>query len=570
MKGHSVHLALSALLLSCLVTLSPAADRPPFQPGKSGRSETIAPKGMVCACHPLAVQAGMEVLRKGGNAIDAAIAVNAALGVLEPMSNGIGGDLFAIVYEAKTGKIHGLNASGRAPKLATREFFASKGLKSIPPNGPLSWSVPGCANGWHALHKRFGALPLPEVLSPAIDYADKGAPVPEVIAGYWKASENRMMRDPGSKKVFFPEGRAPKKGEVFRNPALASTLRHMAQHGADSFYKGELAKKFADFSLEKGGLIRLEDLEADRPTWVDPVSTNYRGVEVYELPPNGQGIAALQILNMLETQDIAKMGFASPEYWHLFIEAKKLAYADRARFYADIDFVKVPVRELISKPYAKARLGLFQKDKVLDKVEHGDPKMGQADTTYLCVVDKDRTCVSLIQSNYEGFGSGLSHPDLGFGIQNRGTLFALDPNHPNSLEPGKRPFHTIIPAFATKEGKPWFVFGVMGGDMQAQGHAQVLVNMIDFGMDVQAAGEAPRIEHRGSATPKGEPAQGSGTVQVEPGMPESVIAGLKKLGHTVRPVRVNGGGYQGIMIHPKTGMLHGGTEARKDGIAAGY
>lgn len=562
--------ASASLALGLIMTSVSGSDRLTLQPGKSGRSETIAPSGMVCACHPLAVQAGLEVLRKGGNAIDAAIAVNAVLGVVEPMSNGLGGDLFAIVYEAKTGKLHGLNASGRAPALATREYFASKGMKSIPATGPLSWSVPGCVDGWETLRARFGTKPFAELMAPAIHYADKGAPVPEVIAGYWKSSESRMMRHPGSKAVFFPEGRAPAKGELFRNPALAKTLRHLAENGAASFYEGEIAKKLEEFSIASGGLIRMADLKANKSTWIDPVSSSYRGIDVYELPPNGQGIAALQILNVLENHDIRKMGFASPEYWHLFVEAKKLAYADRARYYADPEFVKVPVKELISKSYAKARMALIKPDAVLDKVDAGDPKIGQSDTTYFCVVDKDRNCVSMIQSNYEGFGSGLTPADLGFGMQNRGTLFSLDANHPNRLEPGKRPFHTIIPAMAMKDGKPWLVFGLMGGDMQAQGHAQVIVNMVDFGMDVQAAGEAPRIEHRGSAGPKGEPAAGSGTIQAEQGMPQAVVEGLKKLGHTVRSIRTNGGGYQAIMIHPKTGMLHGGTETRKDGIAGGY
>jgi len=562
--------AAASLALGLIMTSVSGSDRLTLQPGKSGRSETIAPSGMVCACHPLAVQAGLEVLRSGGNAIDAAIAVNAVLGVVEPMSNGLGGDLFAIVYEAKTGKLHGLNASGRAPALATREYFASKGMKSIPATGPLSWSVPGCVDGWETLRARFGTKPFADLMAPAIHYADKGAPVPEVIAGYWKASENRMMRDPGSKAVFFPEGRSPAKGELYRNPALAKTLRHLAENGPASFYQGEIAKKLEAFSLASGGLIRMADLKANKSTWIDPVSSSYRGIDVYELPPNGQGIAALQILNVLENHDIHKMGFASPEYWHLFVEAKKLAYADRARYYADPEFVKVPVKELISKSYAKARMALIKPNAVLDKIDAGDPKIGQSDTTYFCVVDKDRNCVSMIQSNYEGFGSGLTPGELGFGMQNRGTLFSLDANHPNRLEPGKRPFHTIIPAMAMKDGKPWLVFGLMGGDMQAQGHAQVIVNMVDFGMDVQAAGEAPRIEHRGSAGPKGEAAAGSGTIQAEQGMPQAVIEGLKKLGHTVRPIRTNGGGYQAIMINPKTGMLHGGTETRKDGIAGGY
>lgn len=547
-----------------------AADRPPAVPGSSSRSVSLAQNGMVCSAHPLATQIGLEVLRKGGNAVDAAVAVNAALGLMEPTSCGIGGDLFAIVWDAKSQKLHGLNASGRAPALATREYFASKGIKDIPTYGPLSWSVPGCVNGWQALLDKFGTRPMGELLSPAIDYAEKGVPVPEVIAGYWKASERRLRNDPGSAKIFLPEGRAPAKGELFRNQTLANTYRILARDGAKGYYQGEIALSLDKFSREVGGLLRLEDLKADKPTWVDTISTTYRGVELHELPPNGQGLAALQMLNLLEPHDLKKIGFNSPEYWHLWIEAKKVAFADRASHYADPAFAKVPVRELASKAYAKTRQPLIKPDQVLQDVPPGDPKLGQSDTTYLCVVDKDRNCVSLIQSNYNGFGSGLVPPDLGFGIQNRGNLFSLDKNHPNTLEPGKRPFHTIIPAMALKDGKPWLVFGVMGGDMQPQGHTQVLINLVDFGMDLQAAGEAPRMEHVGSATPTGKPANGSGTVQIERGMPPQVIDGLKKLGHKVQEIRINGGGYQAILLDPKTGVLQGASEHRKDGMAAGY
>ena len=546
------------------------AEHPPRATANPSRSVTLAPTAMVCACHPLAVQIGVDVLRRGGNAVDAAVAVNAALGVLEPMSCGIGGDLFAIVWDARTGKIHGLNASGRAPALATRAYFVSRGMSEIPVYGPLSWSVPGCVNGWNALLARFGTRPLGELLEPSIGYAEKGAPVPEVVAGYWKAAQRRLMEDPGSAKVFLPGGRSPKAGELFRNPSIASSYRLLARDGASAFYRGEIARKLDAFARENGGLLRLADLENDQPTWVDTVSATYRGVELHELPPNGQGLAALQILNMLEPFDIGRMGFGSEEYWHLFIEAKKLAFADRSRFYADMDFSRVPLGVLASKEYAKARAALIRTDRVLGEVEPGDPKLGRSDTTYLCVVDKDRNCVSLIQSNYNGFGSGKVHPELGFGMQNRGTLFSLDEKHPNRLEPGKRPFHTIIPALALRRGKPWLVFGVMGGDMQPQGHAQVLVNLLDFGMDLQEAGEAPRVEHTGSATPTGNPAKGQGTVLVEEGMPQAVIEGLRKIGHSVQMVRVNGGGYQAILIDPETSVLHGASEHRKDGMAAGY
>lgn len=561
---------LAACLTLPALPLAQGAEHPPRATANPSRSVTLAPTAMVCACHPLAVQIGVDVLRRGGNAVDAAVAVNAALGVLEPMSCGIGGDLFAIVWEAKTGKIHGLNASGRAPALATRDYFSSRGMSEIPVYGPLSWSVPGCVNGWDALLTRFGTRPLGELLQPSIDYAEKGAPVPEVVAGYWKASEKRLHGDPGSAKVFLPGGRAPRASELFRNPSIASSYRLLAREGASAFYRGEIARKLDAFSRDKGGLLRLADLEGDKPTWVDTVSATYRGVELHELPPNGQGLAALQILNMLEPFEIRKMGFASPEYWHLFIEAKKLAFADRSRHYADMEFSRVPLVALASKEYARSRSALIRPDRVLGDVPPGDPKLGRSDTTYLCVVDKDRNCVSLIQSNYNGFGSGLVHPELGFGMQNRGTLFSLDENHPNRLEPGKRPFHTIIPALAMRQGKPWLVFGVMGGDMQPQGHAQVLVNLLDFGMDLQEAGEAPRVEHTGSATPTGKPAKGAGTVLVEEGMPSSVIDGLRKNGHSVQMVRVNGGGYQAILIDPETSVLHGASEHRKDGMAAGY
>ena len=559
-------IAVSLVLGVCLR----ADEQPPKATGSQGRSVTHAPNGMVCACHPLAVQAGMDVLRKGGNAVDAAVAVNAALGVLEPMSCGIGGDLFAIVWDAKTGKLYGLNASGRAPALATRGLFAEKALTEIPLTGPLSWSVPGCVNGWQALLDRFGTQTMGVLLEPSIQYAEKGAPVPEVIAGYWKASEPKLLADPGSRAVFLPNGKAPAIGEVARNPALANTYRLLARDGAKAFYQGEIATSFGRFSQQVGGLIRREDLAADKPSWVDTISTTYRRVELHELPPNGQGLAALQILNTLENYDLRTMGFSSPEYWHLWIEAKKLAFADQARHYADPSFTRVPWKELASKQYAQGRLGLIKPDRVLNDVLPGDPKLGHSDTTYLCVVDKDRNCVSLIQSNYNGFGSGLTPPDLGFAIQNRGNLFSLDKNHPNTLEPGKRPFHTIIPAMALRDGKPWLVFGVMGGDMQPQGHAQIMINLLDFNMDLQEAGEAPRVEHTGSATPRGKLAEGAGTVQLEEGMPAAVMEGLKKLGHKVRKVRVNGGGYQAILLDPKTGILHGASDHRKDGMAAGY
>jgi gamma-glutamyltranspeptidase / glutathione hydrolase len=562
------------LLISALVLLRPGAaeaERHVLKAGRAGRSVVMAPHGMVATSQPLAAQAGLDVLRAGGSAVDAAIAANAVLGVVEPMSCGIGGDLYAIVWDAKGKKLHGLNASGRSPYRATREFFAARKLDEIPVTGPLSWSVPGCVDGWAELHKRFGKLPLDRVLAPAIGYAEDGFPVTEVIAGSWRGAEGRLSDHPDFARTFLIKGRAPHAGEVFRNPSLARTYRDIAGGGRDAFYKGRAAKEIVAFSEKNDGLFALKDFTDHTSTWVEPVSTTYRGYRVYEIPPPGQGIAVLQMLNILENYDLKKMGPESADWWHLFTETKKLVYADRAKFYADPAFGKLPIEELISREYAEKRRKLIKMEKALTDVPAGDPKLGRADTVYLTVVDKDRNCVSLIQSNYFGFGSGLVPGALGFALQNRGTLFALDDKHLNRLEPHKRPFHTIIPSFVTKDGKPWFCFGVMGGDMQPQGQVQVLVNLIDFGMNVQEAGEAPRIEHIGSATPTGHPgAPGGGAIRAEPGIPERVLDELRRRGHRVGKVRTNGGGYQGILIDPRTGMLLGGSEARKDGCAVGY
>lgn len=535
------------------------------------RPPVIAPYGMVATSHPLATQIGVDILKKGGSAVDAAIATNAALGLMEPMSCGIGGDLFALVWDAKEQKLYGLNASGRAPYAATREAYAAKGLKDIPTSGPLSWSVPGCVDGWEVLQKKWGKLPLKEVLMPTIEYAEAGFPVSPVIAGYWRAGERLAERSPYLKSTFYPKGQAPRTGDVFKNPNLARSYRLIGDKGRDAFYRGPIAEEIVRYSKEVGGLFAQKDFDDHTSTWVDPVTTTYRGYTVAAIPPPGQGIAALQMLNVLEAYDLKKMGAGSADYWHLFLEAKKLAYADRARYYTDPAFEKVPVQEMVSKTYASSRRQLIDMNKAMTKVDHGDPKLMKSDTIYLTVVDKDRNCCSLIQSNYNGFGSGLVPYQLGFALQNRGALFALDGTHPNKLEPHKRPFHTIIPGFVLKDGKPWFCFGCMGGDMQPQGQVEVLVNMIDFGMNVQAAGAYPRLEHVGSATPTGKPmAENGGTVQAEPGIPEAVVKELEKRGHVVRRVQRNGGGYQGIMIHPLTNMLHGGSEPRKDGCAVGY
>jgi gamma-glutamyltranspeptidase/glutathione hydrolase len=569
-------LCFSSLLALFLLSGPSAGQRPPGQrlvpaPYRSGRSVVMAPHGIVATSQPLAAQVGLEILRKGGNAVDAAIATNAAIGLMQPMSCGIGGDLYAIVWDAKTQKLYGLNGSGRSPYRANRAFFAKKGMKEIPPTGPLSWSVPGCVDGWAELNKRFGSMSLADILAPSIAYAEQGFPVTEMIGRGWQGSVNLLKGQADAARTYLPGGRAPGAGDIFKNPYLGATYRAIAEGGRDAFYKGSIARDIVAFSEKNGGLFSLKDFTDHTSTWVQPVSTSYRGHEVWEIPPPGQGIAVLQMLNILEPYDLKSMGPASPDYWHLFVEAKKLAYADRARFYADPDFVTLPISQLISKKYANRRRKMIDMTMARLDVPAGDPKLEQGDTIYLTVVDKDRNCVSLIQSNYFNFGSGLVPGNVGFALQNRGTLFALDDNHLNRLEPHRRPFHTIIPALVTKDKKPWFVFGVMGGDMQPQGQVQVLVNLIDFGMNVQEAGEAPRVEHIGSATPTGRPADAKGgTVLAEDGIPNAVIGKLMLRGHQVKSVPRNGGGYQGILIDPKTNMLHGGSEYRLDGCAVGY
>ena len=535
------------------------------------RSVVIAKNGIVATSHPLAAQAGLDILKAGGNAADAAIAANAMIGLVEPMSCGIGGDLFVIYWDAKTQKLYGLNASGRSPLKLTRETFKQKGLTEIPTYGPLSWSVPGCVDGWDELRRRFGTMRFDKLLESSIQYANEGVPVPEVIAGYWSGSEARLQEWPDSVKTYLPNGRAPKLGEVFRNPRLGATYRAIAHHGRDAFYKGDTAKQIVAFSEKNGGYFSLDDFTKHTSEWIDPVSTSYRGYDVWELPPNGQGIAVLEMLNVLEQFDVKSLGHNSGELLHLLVEAKKLAFADRAKFYADPAFNKLPVKELISKSYAKMQRARIRLDQAATNVPAGDPKLAHGDTIYLTVVDKDRNCCSLIQSNYYGFGSQVVPGDVGFAMQNRGTLFALDDEHLNRFEPGKRPFHTIIPAMVTKDGKPYFCFGVMGGDMQPQGHVQVLLNVIDFGMNVQAAGDAARVCHYGSQTPTGDPMDANGgSVAIEGGISSDAAKILKSKGHSV--VRSPGGygGYQGILIDWHNGVLHGATEPRKDGAAVGY
>jgi gamma-glutamyltranspeptidase/glutathione hydrolase len=531
----------------------------------------MAQRGMVATSHPLASQAGLEALRRGGSAVDAAIAANAMLGLVEPTGAGVGGDLFAIVWSAPHGRLFGLNASGRSPRALQLADFQRRGLSFVPELGPLPVSVPGAVDGWCELHSRFGRQSMGELLSPAIHYARAGFPVTEIVAGNWAGDAARLARYPGFAAVFMPSGRAPAAGEIFRNSALADSYELLAKEGRSAFYEGDIARSMADYMHAQGGYLSMADLRAHRSQWQAPLHTTYRDHEVWELPPNGQGIAVLQMLNLLEAYDLGRLRWGSAEHLHLLIETKKLAFEDRARHYADPDFVDVPVAGLLSKEYAESRRSLLRPDAVLGDLSWGDPDvLGGGDTVYLCTADSDGNMVSLIQSNYKGMGSGMTPPGCGFVLHNRGELFALDPSHPNVYAPGKRPFHTIIPAFLTRAGKPLMAFGVMGADMQPQGHVQVLSNLIDFGMNVQVAGDAARLRHEGSSTPTGRRMQGSGVVHMESGFPPDSAAELTALGHRIAAAKDGYGGYQAIYRNPENGVYMGASESRKDGHAVGY
>ncbi|MBT8047426.1 MAG: gamma-glutamyltransferase [Xanthomonadales bacterium] len=535
------------------------------------RSAVMAPSAMAATSHPLATQIALDIMKGGGNAIDAAIAANAALGLMEPTGNGIGGDLFAIVWDATTESLHGLNASGRSPRTLSREWFADNGIEKIPAYGPLPVSVPGAVDGWFELHGRFGKLPMIRILQPAIDYARNGHPVHETIAHYWDLSIGKRAPYPGFLEQMTIDGRAPAAGELWKNPNLANTLERLAKEGRDAFYKGEMAQIIADYMQANGGFLSYEDMASHASTWINPVSVNYRGYDVWELPPNGQGVAALQILQIMEQHDVAAMGFGSADYIHLFLEAKKLAFEDRARFYADPAYMDVPVEKLLSEAYAADRNKLIDMNIAARQFPHGDPAvLRDGDTIYLTTADSEGNMVSLIQSNYRGMGSGMTPPGLGFVLQDRGELFNLQAGHPNSFEPGKLPFHTIIPAFVTKDGRPFISFGLMGGGMQPQGHAQIVANIIDFGMGLQEAGDAPRIHHTGSSEPTGETMVNGGIVNLETGFGYEIIRELMARGHRIQPAAGPFGGYQAIMKHPGSGVYVGASESRKDGQAAGY
>ena len=556
----------------CLVVLSLSLqfysqDRITGEPF-STRSEVIAENGMVATSHPLATQIGIDILKKGGNAVDAAIAANAAIGLMEPTGNGIGGDLFAIIWIENNKKLYGLNASGRSPKNLKLEYFKNNGFSKIPAYGPLPVSVPGCVDGWFEMHEKFGSLNMKQILKPAINYAEYGFPVSELVSYYLGISAKNFGKYPNFNETYLINGFSPKKGQIFKNKDLAKTLKIISDKGRSGFYEGKIAKIMSDFIIDQGGFLSYEDLKNHKSDWIEPVSTNYRGYDVWELPPNGQGIAALQMLNLLEKFDIKSMGFGSAEYIHHFVEAKKIAFADRAKYYADMDFNDIPVDFLISKEYADKRRDEINPTRAARSVKAGEIENG--DTIYLTVADKDGNMVSLIQSNYRGMGSGMVPPGLGFMLQDRGELFSLDEDHYNVYEPEKRPFHTIIPAFITKDNKPYISFGLMGGAMQPQGHAQIVINLIDFGMNLQEAGDAPRIRHVSNQQPTGGEMFDGGELSLESGFDYKEIRKLMKFGHKVIFSLGSFGGYQAIMYDDELGVYFGASESRKDGSAMGY
>ncbi len=535
------------------------------------RSEVIAQHGMACTSHPLATQAAIDILKQGGNAIDAAIAANAVLGVVEPEMNGIGGDFFAIVYDAKTKKLYGLNASGHSPYALTQNEFKKKGLTSIPTYGVMPVSVPGCVDGWFALHDKFGKLNMQQIFAPAIDYARNGFPLADEAAYYFNEAYQTSSNNKNFVQLYYPNDKPPKRGDIFKNVQLANTLNKIAVGGRDVFYKGDIAKTIDAFMKKSDGYLSYKDFADDSATWVDPVSTTYRGYRVWELPPNGQGIAVLQMLNILEGFDFSKIQYGSAEHIHLFVEAKKLAYEDRAKYYADPAFAKIPVNELISKKYADERRKLIQSQKASDNFTAGDSLIKNGETIYLTVADSAGNMVSLIQSNYLVFGSGVVPDSLGFVLQNRGRLFTLEEGKNNSYAPHKRPFHTIIPAFVTKDDKPYMSFGVMGGAFQPMGQVEILMNMIDFGMNAQEAGDAPRIDHQGSSEPTGTKNSGVGIIYLESGFSFETIRTLMQWGHKVAFEEPgNYGGYQCIRYDAEHKVYYGASDARKDGMAAGY
>ena len=576
--------AITAVLVA-LPFAAPGAQAPDTQPRPGDRPATnphatrsvpMGRNGMIATSQPLASAAGLTVLQNGGNAIDAAVAAAAVLAVVEPSMTGIGGDLFAIVYDAKTKTLHGLNASGRAPYAATPQEFSKRNLQRVPNAGVLSVTVPGVVDGWSELLSKHGTITMAKALEPAIGYAKAGYPVSEIISGQWSASERKLAADPVTAATFLPNGHPPRPGEIFSNPHLAATLESIAKGGRDAFYRGPIARAIVADIKKRDGLLDERDFTDHRADWVDPISTSYRGYDVYELPPNTQGATVLEMLNILEGFDVKAMGYNSPEYLHALVEAKRIAFADRAAYLGDPDAVPSSVlKTLISKDYAALRrkdidpmraadsykagaMPGVKSSAAVDESEQNFTGLDRGDTIYMTVADGKGNFVSLIQSLFADFGSGIVAGDTGILLHNRGSLFNLTPGHPDQIAPHKRPLHTLIPAFVMKDGKPWLSFGVMGGDHQAQGHTQVLANLIDFGMNVQEAGEAARVNH------------GNNGLQVESAVPEATRAGLTTRGHRVVQAIGAYGGYQAVMVDQKTGVLMGGSDVRKDGLAIGY
>ncbi len=549
------------------------------------RSPVIAQHGMAATAHPLATQVALDVLKDGGSAVDAAIAANAALGLMEPTGNGIGGDLFAIIYDPKTQQLYGINGSGRSPKGQTLEQLKAKlnGADALPPFGALPITIPGTVDAWFAMHEKFGKRSMADNLAPAVRYAREGHPVAPVIGLYLTLNLKRFEQSSAefdfanARKLWFADGEPPAAGEIFINPDLANTLETIGREGRDAYYDGSLTDGMVDYLRAQGSAFTREDFADHHSEWVEPACVAYKkGYELCELPPNSQGFAALQMVNILKNVDLSQWERGSPEAMHYLVEAKRLAYADVARFYADPDFAQFP-QDLLTDEYGVQRFKLIDPAKATPEFGPGEPKLeGEGDTTYMTVVDGDGMMVSLIQSNYRGMGSGLVAPGTGFMFQDRGELYSLDPAHPNAYAPGKRPFHTIIPAFVKKDGKPYMTLGLMGGGMQPQGHVQVLVNLVDYGMNLQEAGDAARFNHDGGPQPTealdGPFADPLGTLYVEPGIPTETIAALREMGHTVEVVDdgMMFGGYQAIARDPETGVLTGATEMRKDGQASGF
>ncbi len=610
-------LAALAFMVGGAAAQTPPARDPNFGRGErvSGesfatRSPVLGAHGAAATAHPLATQTALDVLRAGGSAIDAAIAANAMLGLVEPTGNGIGGDIFVIVWDPATRRLHGYNGSGRSPRGLSfnemRRVARARGNPAaVPSFGAASVSVPGTVDGWFALHERFGRTPMAQLLAPAIAAAREGAPIPQTIAMYWANNRRRLAREfaegrleeiQNARRTYFREpdpsqiitscrlancsprilesnlraraGVQPDGHSLFYNLDLASTLELIARDGRDAYYRGPIARTIDAYMRRIGGWLRYEDLAAHQGEWVDPLCVPYRNVEVCELPPNSQGVAALQTLRILDGFNLREMGFLSADSLHTQVEATRLAFADRAQFYGDPAFTRFDVRQLLTDEYTAQRRALIHNDRAMPPPPHAELRI-DGDTTYLTTADSSGMMVSLIQSNYRGMGSGLVPDGLGFMLQNRGELFSLQRGHPNQYMPNRRPFQTIIPAFALKNGQPWLAFGVMGGDMQPQGHVQIIVNLVDYDMDLQAAGDAARYRFYGGAEPTGDEPDGLGFVAMENGILPDVRADLERRGHRIRAADGSFGGYQAIMRNPN-GLYEAATEMRKDGSAGAY